>query len=121
MANKRRIPERIVPAIWACVGLAPIFAGLMWIADIMSRTMLMMVVVSHDEPIPEILRHSTLGDQWMAAVAIYVLTCLITLGLAWSGLLQGPQMPIIPPPPPTFEEWLEAQKKRDEANKRRVT
>lgn len=121
MANKRRIPERVVPAIWACVGLAPIFAGVMWFADILSRTAIMMVVVSHDQPIPEALRHSALGDLWPAAVAIYAITCLITLGLAWSGLLPGAQMPIIPPPPPTFEEWREAQKKRDEANKRRVT
>lgn len=100
-----KIPANVKSAIGASLIALPVFGGIGWVADMFTRASVGMIAISHGQEIPASLHQSLLWEMWPTMLAIWAISCGIAIGMAWAGILPGASMPIVPPPPPTFEEW----------------
>lgn len=89
--------ENVKCAIIACIVALPVFAGIGWVADIITVTAVKAVVIANGAD--PALAPSTVIDRQTVVImfAIWLLASAITIGMASIGL--GPRLPKYPEPP----------------------
>lgn len=97
-AHEERRRESFLGAVVACIIMGPVFAGIGWLSDGITRSAVAMIAVSHGQEIPAIVREPMWPEMVAPATVIYLIACAIVLLLAWTGLF-GPRIPLPPFPP----------------------
>lgn len=85
-------------ALIACGLSLPVLLGVGWLADILTRDAIGLVVLSQGGDPSVVVKQSILGEVWPAMLLIWLISSAIVLCLAKAGL-GAHHTPFIPPPP----------------------
>lgn len=91
--------EQVKAALIASVALLPVFLGIGWIADILTRASIGMIVVSHGGDPKEVVGQSIIGTMWPVMIIMWLIASGIVLLLAYLEAIPSPHVPEYPKPP----------------------